>query len=372
MRSYCLLFFRPKLTLQNPYGSGIWLSNRNGKDQGQNYINTCFTQYGTDGFIHRAETPYTGTFIPDGQMENLNDRSNPNGAWIIFIEDLRKGLSGKLDSITLSFGTQPAIKTKVKGCGRGDHELCECPNGSENCELLPDLVILASFTDDQIIEYPFDDSYYPGQLRFASTIANIGFGPLEVVGTDEWICGEKVVSKEQICEDGTKARHRLRQKIYSKSGDSLISKLVNAGTLYFDDKPGHDHYHVDDWVEFRLIKKNNNEITSKGKKVSFCLYDTGACFKNDDICRVNGISYSENMPNYGLGSYATCGYTEQGISVGGYNTYGLFYKGQYLQLPKDLEAGNYWLEIEVDPTHRYTESNTKNNVYRKEIYLSKQ
>ena len=195
-----------KITLQNPYGSGIWLSNRNGKDYGQNYVNTCFMQYGSDGFIHRAETPYTGAFIPDGQMENLNDGSNPNGAWIIFIEDLRKGLSGKLDSITLSFGTQPAIKTKVKGCGRGDHELCECPNGAENCELLPDLVILTSFTDDQIKEYPFDDSYYPGQLRFASTIANIGYGPLEVVGTDEWICGEKVVSKEQICEDGTKAR----------------------------------------------------------------------------------------------------------------------------------------------------------------------
>ncbi|NNE26137.1 MAG: hypothetical protein HKN09_04790 [Saprospiraceae bacterium] len=254
-----------KITLQNPYGSGIWLSNRNGKDHGQNYLNTCFTQYGIDGFIHRAETPYTGTFIPDGQMENLNDGSNPNGAWIVYIEDLRKGLSGKLDSITLSFGTQPAIKTKVKGCGRGDHELCECPNGSKNCELLPDLVILSAFTDDQIKEYPHDDPYYPGQLRFASTIGNIGFGPLEVVGTDEWICNEGIVPKEQICEDGTKARHRLKQRIYSKSDDSLVTKLVNAGTLYFDDKPGHDHYHVDDWVEFRLINKKTNSF-QKGKK----------------------------------------------------------------------------------------------------------
>ncbi|NNE26138.1 MAG: hypothetical protein HKN09_04795 [Saprospiraceae bacterium] len=106
--------------------------------------------------------------------------------------------------------------------------------------------------------------------------------------------------------------------------------------------------------------------------MSFCLYDTGACFKYDDICMIDGKRFNETMPNYGLGSYATCGYTEQGISVGGYDTYGLLYEGQYLQLPKDLDAGNYWLEIEVDPTHRYVESNTENNIYRKEIYLSKQ
>lgn len=361
-----------KITLQNPYGSGIWLTNRNGKDDGQNYINTCFTQNGADGFIHRATPPYSGTFIPDGQMENLNDGSDPNGVWIVFIEDLREGISGKLDSISLTFGNEPAVKKRTKGCGRGNYELCECPDGTENCELLPDLVILPAFTDDQIKEYPFDDKYFPGQLRFATTIANIGYGPIEVVGTEEWVCDDEIVSKEEICEDGQKPRQRLQQRIFMKSGDSLISRVINTGTLYFDDKPGHDHYHVDDWVEFRLIDPQSEKLIIKGKKVSFCLYDTGACSQNDDICKIDGISYEETMPNFGLGSYSTCDFLEQGLSVGGYDAYGLLYEGQYLQLPKGLKAGNYWLEIEVDPTRRYVESNTKNNTYCKEIYLSKQ
>lgn len=78
------------------------------------------------------------------------------------------------------------------------------------------------------------------------------------------------------------------------------------------------------------------------------------------------------MPNYGMGVYPSCNFDKQGISVGGYDTYGLMYEGQYLQLPRGLKNGEYWLEIEVDPDHRYLESDIANNIFSMKVNLKKQ
>ena len=94
--------------------------------------------------------------------------------------------------------------------------LCDCKNGKDDCELLPDLVIIPAFTQNQIEEYAYNDLNYPGQLRFAATIGNIGYGPMEVVGTKEWVCGNTKVDSGTICKDGLEVRQRVKQRIYSK------------------------------------------------------------------------------------------------------------------------------------------------------------
>lgn len=63
---------------------------------------------------------------------------------------------------------------------------------------------------------------------------------------------------------------------------------------------------------------------------------------------------------------------KQGITVGGYDYYGLMYEGQFLQLPKDLKNGDYILEIEIDPQMKYHESNRKNNIFSMPIKIQKQ
>ena len=363
-----------KITLETASGSSIWLTNRNGRDTGKDYINTCFTQFGRNGFIHEATAPFTGEYTPDGQMEFLNGRQNPNGKWKLYIEDLRSDYSGVLDSVSLTFGNKPAHLSIPKRCGLENIGLCDCKNGKKNCDLLPDLVIIPAFTKNQIEEYAFDDKSYPGQLRFACTIGNIGYGPMEVVGTKEWVCGDKKVDSGTACKDGSETRQRVKQRIYTKKGDKLTSRLVNAGTMYFDNHAGHNHYHVDNWVEFRLIKQSGAKrvVVAKGTKVSFCLFTTGICFEKDGICNINDKEYNQSMPNYGLGNYPTCNFDKQGISVGGYDTYGLMYEGQYLKLPKGLHNGAYWLEIEIDPDHKYVESDRSNNIFRMKVNIKNQ
>jgi subtilisin-like proprotein convertase family protein len=363
-----------KITLEAPDGSNIWLTNRNGRDTGKNYIGTVFAMTATK-YIHEATAPFSGEFIPDGRMEYLNNGQNPNGYWKLIVEDLRKDIVGQLDSFSLYFSNHPAKLNVVKRCSFENPELCVAPGRKKDGTLLPDLVILPSFTQNQVQEYSWKDSSFPGQLRFAATIANIGYGPMEIHGSDTWKCDKQFVDSSLKCPDGKNSRQIIRQRIYFKTGDSIKYKDVDAGTMYLEDMPGHNHYHVDNWVEFRLVKtskRGKSVAVSKGNKVSYCLFSSGICSSSDNVCKIFNQHFGEDMPNYGLGNYSSCSTQKQGITVGGYDTYGLMYEGQYLNLPKGLKNGEYWLEIEIDPEHKYAESNKKNNTFRMKVNIQKQ
>jgi hypothetical protein len=363
-----------KITLQSPDGTSIWLTNRNGKDSGSNYINTRFSQYGKNGMISAARAPFTGEYRPDGQLEFFNNKQNPNGTWKLLIEDLKKDEDGVLDSISLIFSNKPAHLAVVNHCDMDHIALCQCAGGKTSGDLLPDLVLVPFFTRNQVQEYASDDKVYPRQLRLAATIANIGYGPMEIRGSRSWFCGDKKADTCLQCADGKMSRLKVIQRVYGRRGKALTHTDTDAGTMYFEDKPGHNHYHVDDWVEFRLIKKVGKKrvVAARGQKVSYCLFTTGIFYGKDGLSKINGTQYGEHMPNYGLGYYPSCDFNKQGISVGGYDTYGMLYEGQYLELPKGIKNGTYTLEIEIDPHHWYRESNKKNNIFRMQITLSKQ
>ena len=379
----CITIIHPrvsdiKVELQSPDGSTIWLTNRNGGAEARDYYQACFRMNGFSGYIHQANPPFVnGEYIPDGRMSFLNNGQNPNGTWWLRIRDLREGETGTLNSFTLHFEEGDYSDEKQRPCNENYPEACQCPGLTDSCDLLPDFIILESFTRSQIKEYPFDHPYYGGQLRFAATIANVGDGPMETRGSDRWYCGEDEVVRNSLCADGEYARQELTQRIYHLADGELSWEDRSAGFNYYDDKPGHDHFHVDDWVEFRLVKEEDgnlkNTLIAEGRKVSYCLFDTGICNNLDSLCTWQAQVFGEkNLPNYGFGHYASCNAEQQGISVGGYDTYGMLYEGQFLQLPEDLPSGEYWLEIEIDPLQLFYEKDRSNNLFRMPVLIQYQ
>lgn len=363
-----------KITLESPDGTAIWLSNRNGGDNGKNYTQSQFSN-DADLYIHQAKAPFTGIFKADGRMEYFNNGQNPNGFWKVIVEDLKASINGELDTFSITFSNHPARLIAEKRCAFETPELCVCKNGKKSGVILPDLIILPSFTRSQVKEYAWNDSIYPGQLRFAATIANIGYGPMEIRGVDEWYCDNNRETGNVKCADGENSRQQIIQRVYKLANGKMTWNDLKAGTMYLEEKPGHNHYHVDNWVEFRLLKRGKNKkpfSVSNGSKVSYCLFTSGICYDGDNICSFNKKMYGQQMPNYGLGNYVSCNTGVQGISVGGYDTYGMMYEGQFLQLPGNLENGEYILEIEIDPDHKYYESNKKNNTFSMPITISKQ
>lgn len=351
-----------KIQLQSPDGTTSWVTNRNGGLEGKNYIKTKFSQFGRNGRINASKNPFTGEFIPDGQFNYFNNAQNPNGTWKLLVEDLKSEEKGFLDEVKVTFGNHPAKIKKREICSFETPQFCS--NSGKTAELLPDLVIVPFFTKTQLQEFGKDDAQYPSQLKISVAIGNIGSGPMEVFP-------ESLDSFTS--ENGTK-RFPLLQKIYSLKNGKFSSENRNSGTIYFEEKPGHQHYHVDDWIEMRLVKLLNGkrEIMSRGAKVSYCLFTNGMLYEKDETSIINKKQYGSNLKNYGLGDYPSCDLMKQGITVGGYDYYGLMYEGQFLQLPKDLKNGDYILEIEIDPQKNYHESNRNNNIFTMPVKITKQ
>lgn len=351
-----------KIQLQAPDGTTSWITNRNGGLDGKNYIKSKFSFFGKNGRINAAKNPFTGEYIPDGQFNYFNNLQNPNGTWKLLVEDLKIGEKGILDEVKITFGNHPAFLKKREICSFDTPQFCK--NNGKSTELLPDLIIVPFFSKTQFQEFGKDDAQYPSQLKISVAIGNIGLGPMEVFPE----------SLESFTNDDGKKRLQLLQKVYSIENNKFTSENKKSGTIYFEEMPGHQHYHVDDWIEMRLVKNINGkrQIMCKGSKVSYCLFTNGMLFENDETSIINKKQYGSNLINYGLGDYPSCDLMKQGITVGGYDYYGLMYEGQFLQLPKDLKNGDYILEIEIDPQMKYHESNIKNNTFSMPIKITKQ
>lgn len=367
-----------KIELQSPSGLTIWVTNRNGK-KGKDYTETCFNENGFNGYIYEAKAPFIGTYIPDGRIYYLNNNQNPNGTWNLLVHDLAKENIGTVNSIRITFGNHPP-KPELSPCTFNNPAGCACPDGSTSCDLLPDLIVSLKMSEILHEEYAQNDPVYPHQLRLAVATANIGWGPLEVVGSGQWFCGKKAVPVNERCPDSSFARQLLQQRIYHRSGDSLGFKDISAGKIAFDARPGHMHYHADNWVDFTLRKKNKNPnplkwpVVGHGTKASFCIYDSGNCTDKNALCADgNKIKGERELKNYGFGKYVECNSDRQGLSVGGLDVYGQSFEGQLIDLPKDLCNGKYFIVVTVDPLNLYKESDETNNsiIIPVEIMLQK-
>jgi subtilisin-like proprotein convertase family protein len=69
--------------------------------------NTCFNVNATTS-ISAGTAPFTGTFIPMGQMGAVNNGQNPNGTWYLRVNDNYGADEGVLIDWTLTFGASPA------------------------------------------------------------------------------------------------------------------------------------------------------------------------------------------------------------------------------------------------------------------------
>jgi subtilisin-like proprotein convertase family protein len=359
-----------KIDLISPDSTNVWISNRNGRN-GQDYLNAEFSQTGFNGLISRAKPPFEGEYVPDGLLENFNNGQNPNGIWSLRIQDLKKEDMGTFEKVTLIFSENPAASHFTR-CTPNTPLGCGCPNNKTKCELLPDITVLEESTAKNMWEHPFDPAKGYGMLQFEVSTVNIGSGPLEIVGRGAWYCGKDTVNdSSKPCKDGSFPRQIIKQNIYNLDKGVISMRQRDAGKIAFDNKPGHNHFHADDYAHYHLLEKiegkkdpHDWKVIGEAEKASFCAWDMQFCSSRLNNCQdgKGGFLTERNMLNYGAGGYKTCDDPDrQGISVGGIDWYGLNYEGQMIRIPPNTYDGLYYLMIEIDPYHRFEESNIENN-----------
>ena len=99
-----------KFTLTSPNGVTVDLATNYGGG-GDNYgliDGTCtnytsFDMNGSNGSIANGTAPFVGSFIPDGNFNDFNDDSSPNGNWILNLCDLYQADSGNVEFVELVF-----------------------------------------------------------------------------------------------------------------------------------------------------------------------------------------------------------------------------------------------------------------------------
>ncbi len=278
-------------------------------------------------------------------------------------------------------------------CSTTNGTNCVCPDGSTQCELLPDVMISWHFmTVDNPSEFSqTGNGANNGQLKVSGAIPNLGYGALEVIATDSVVCGTDTIEDPTrsiaICPDGTEPKYLLHQRIYSKDGDSIRYYDRPAGSQSYH--PTHQHSHVDEWMHISLRIQDPNEpdtlkwpIVGNGSKLGYCLWDFQSCNHSAFIgtCRDNHVygmgnilTNLSNIPNFGMGGGAyACAVYRQGLSVGYVDLYSQNVDGMNIVIPPGTCNGLYWIVAEIDPLDNFLESNEDNNWTAVPYYLTKQ
>jgi subtilisin-like proprotein convertase family protein len=363
-----------KVKLKAPDGTYVMLSNNNG-GSGDNYTNSCFAMNGVNGLIGLAAPPFTGTYVPNGDINDVNNGQNPNGIWYLCVTDEVPADLGNVLSFSITFGPNPPAGSggSASGpCSTGNGAACVCPDGTTNCDLLPDMTASTLIIQNQHTEYP-------GLLTLSNATPNIGWGPMEIHGSNSCWCDTiSVACSTPVCPDGSFPKQKLKQTIYHKTGSTITSyDILTNGVMSYH--PTHGHVHVDNWAEFTLRSATSNPdattwpIIATGSKVSFCLINLGDCTSDLGYCRDGNygpVMTMADVPNSPFGMVSGCG-TDQGIYVGNLDIYSEGLAGMSIDLT-GVCNGNYYVVSITDPDNNFLESDETNNWAAAPVTLTQQ
>lgn len=359
------------LILITPLGDSIFLANNQGGSS-DNYNNVCFTMSASVSIVN-APTPFSGSYMPEWSLNNLNDGADPNGIWTLAVRDEAPGDTGHFNNVSLTFCANPPADPPlpVGPCAIGNGASCMCPDSSSNCWLLPDMTA----TDDIIIQQHTET---PGMIRLSNATPNIGWGPMEIHGSNNcWCDTTPVPCSTSLCPNGNPPTQQLKQRIYVKNGPNITwFDTLTPGTMSYH--PTHGHVHVNGWSQFKLVKQDtapnplNWPVIATGAKVSFCLINLGNCTSNLGWCEDtlgNTLSMAD-IPNAPFGVVSGCG-MDQGIYTGMLDIYDQNLPDMYIDLT-GVCNGNYYILSITDPDNNFVEQNENNNWCIAPVQLTQQ
>ena len=181
-------------------------------------------------------------------------------------------------------------------------------------------------------------------LSFAASPWNAGPGPLVVEGVRR--PGEAVMDAYQY---------------YYDASQTPVARST-AGTLVYDARRGHDHWHFLQFARYEL--RNATGVLVRSTKQSFCLAPTDAV--DLTVAEANWTPWLSAITSVCSGRSAT--WIREALLTGWADTYYQTVAGQAFDVT-DLPAGRYRISITVNPLGLLQERSTANNSAERTIYL---
>lgn len=360
------------LWLVSPAGDSIRLTNNNGGSF-DNFVNTVFTMSATQS-INQGAAPFTGNYWPIVSLNFLNNGADPNGTWNFIVCDEVPNDVGAIISASINFGPNPPVDPPASTgpCGLTNGAGCYCPDSSQDCDLLPDMIATADIISSQHTETP-------GLITLSNATPNIGWGPMEIHGSNFcWCDSVAVACTTSICPSGNPPTQQLIQTLYHKNGNTITSfDTLTPGTMSYH--PSHGHVHVNEWATFSLRKQDTTQtsplnwpIIAQGAKVSFCLINLGDCTSDYGWCKdtLGNVITMADIPNAPFGVVTGCG-QDQGIFTGNLDIYSQSLPGMDIDLT-NVCNGDYFIVSITDPNNDFVETDDSNNWVSVPITLTQQ
>jgi hypothetical protein len=181
-------------------------------------------------------------------------------------------------------------------------------------------------------------------LRFAATVWVAGDAPIVVEGFRR--------SDEAVMD--------AYQYFYR---DGKPVGRAPAGTFEYDERDGHLHWHVLQFVRYNMLTSDQSEVV-RSKKEAFCLVPTDAVDLSLDNAARTESSGNLNTSCGGPGAM----WIRETIPLGWGDTYYQGIPGQAFDIT-DLPNGTYFVEVAANPEGLLYEQDTTNNVELRKVIL---
>ncbi|NIK60843.1 lysyl oxidase family protein [Kribbella shirazensis] len=182
-------------------------------------------------------------------------------------------------------------------------------------------------------------------LQFSATVWNAGPSPLVLDGFRRQ--GKDLMDAYQY--------------FYDAQGKQV--GYQNTGTLEWDGRDGHNHWHFTDFARYSLLNAKQTEVV-RSQKEAFCLAATDVI----DYTVKNANWHPDNTD-----LHTACGdrgslSVREVLDVGSGDTYVQSLPGQSFDIT-NLANGTYYVQVAANPENRLYESSTKNNVALRQVVL---
>jgi hypothetical protein len=182
-------------------------------------------------------------------------------------------------------------------------------------------------------------------LQFAANVWNAGNSPLVVDGFRR--ADEDIMDAYQYFVDA--------------EGNQVGYQQV--GTMEWDSKDTHQHWHFTDFARYRLLNEDRTAVV-RSRKEAFCLANTDAVDYT-----VPGADWQPD----GTDLHTACGDVDslsirEVLSSGSGDTYAQYRAGQSFDL-RSIPNGVYFISVEGNPVGKLVESSTTNNVALRKVTI---
>jgi hypothetical protein len=178
-------------------------------------------------------------------------------------------------------------------------------------------------------------------------------------GATVWIGGNSPLDVEGFRVNGSPV---MRAFQYFRQDGHVIGR-ARAGTMGFDRKNGHNHWHFQQFAQYRLLNASKT-VVLRSRKVGFCIAPT------DPVNLV--LRHATWMPTF-TGFGGACGSTtalwvQEMLPVGWGDTYFQSVAGQSFDITH-LPNGTYYIEIVANPEGVLHETTTGNDISLRKVII---